>query len=116
MISSNLCVYSDSYILLKGTITFSNTGTAADPNNRNKKVIFKNCAPFSHCISEINNKEIDHAKSIDVIIPVYNLIEYSNNYLKTPGSLWQYYRDKPFMNNDVIIIDVADDPDNASFK
>ena len=116
MISSNLCVYSDSYILLKGTIAFSNTGTVADPNNRNKKVIFKNCAPFSHCISEINNKEIDHAKGIDVIMPVYNLIEYNNNYLKTPGSSWQYYRDKPFMNNDVIIIDVADDPDNASFK
>ena len=116
MISSNLCVYSDAYILLKGTITFSNTGTTADPNNRNKKVTFKNCAPFSHCISEINNKETDHAKGIDVIVPIYNLIEYSNNYSKTPGSLWQYYRHRPIMNNDVTIIDVADDPDNASFK
>ena len=70
------------YILVKGTIAVTNTGTAVAPNNRNKKVIFKNCAPFTYCISEINNKEIDHAKKIDVVMPMYNLIEYSDNYLK----------------------------------
>ena len=66
MIRSSLCHYTDAYILVTRTITVPNTGTAAAPNNRNKKVIFKKCAPFPDCISEINNKEIDHAKSIDV--------------------------------------------------
>ena len=104
------------YILVKGTIAVTNTGTAVAPNNRNKKVIFKNCAPFTYCISEINNKEIDHAKKIDVVMPMYNLIEYSDNYLKTSGSLWQYYRDEPIINNDGNIIDFLDDPDSVSFK
>ena len=79
-------------------------------------MIFKNCAPFSDCISRINNKEIDHAKDIDVEIPIYNLIECSDNYLKTSRSLWQYYRDEPFMNNHGVITDVHDGPDNVSFK
>ena len=57
MIRSSLCDYSDAYILVKGTVTVENTGTAADPNNRNKKVIIKNCAPFTDYISEINNKK-----------------------------------------------------------
>ena len=55
MLKSSLCDYSDAYMLLKGTITVNNTGTAAGPNNRNKKVIFKNCAPFTNYINEINN-------------------------------------------------------------
>ena len=75
----------------------TNTGTAADPNNRDKKVIFKNCTSFTDCISEINNTEIDHAKDIDVVMPMYDLIEYSDNYSKTSGTLWQYYRDEPFI-------------------
>ena len=79
-------------------------------------MIFKNCAPFSDCISRINNKEIDHAKDIDVEIPIYNLIECSDNYLKTSRSLWQYYKDEPFMNNHGVITDVHDGPDNVSFK
>ena len=54
--------------------------------------MFKNCASFTDCINEINSKEIDHVKDIEAIMPMYNLIEYSDN-LKTPGSLWQYYRD-----------------------
>ena len=115
ILSSSLCDYSDAYMLVKGTITVPNTRTAATPNNRNKKVIFKSCAPFTDCISEIDSKEIDHAKDTDVVVPMYNLIEYSDNYSKTSGSLWQYYRDQPFINND-IIIDVPDDPDSTSFK
>ena len=87
IIRSSLCDYSDSYILVKGTITVPNRGTAEDPNNRNKKVIFKNCALFTDCRSEINNKEIDHAKYIDAVMPMQNFIEYGNNYLKTSGSL-----------------------------
>ena len=116
MLSSSLCDYSDAYILVKGTITVPNTGTAATPNNRNKKVIFKNCVPFTDCVSEINSKEIDHAKDIDVVVLMHNLIEHSDNYSKTPGSLWQYYRHKPFINNNSIIIDVRDDLDSASCK
>ena len=54
-----------------------------------KKVIFKNCAPFTNCISEINNTQIDNAKDIDIVMPMYNLKEYSNNYLKTSRILWQ---------------------------
>ena len=79
-------------------------------------MIFKNCAQFTVCISEINNKEIDHAKDIDVVMPIHNLIEHGDDYLKTHGNLWQYCRDEPFMNNDSIIIDVSNDPDNASLN
>ena len=113
MIRSSLCDYSDAYILIKGTITVENTGTATVSNKRNKKVIFKNCSPFTDCISEIKNKEIDHPKNIDVVIPMYNLRGYSDNYLKTSGSLWQYYEDEPFIDNNDNIIDVPDDPDSA---
>ena len=74
--------------------------------------MFRNCALFTDCISEINNKEIYYAKDIDVAIPMYNLIEYSDNYLKNSGRLWQYHRDEPFINNNGAIIDVPDNPDN----
>ena len=66
-----------------------------DKHMKDKGVAFKNCAPFIHCISEINNIQIDNAKDIDIIMPMYNLIEYSDNYAKTIGSLWQYFRDEP---------------------
>ena len=56
---------------------------------------FKNCALFINCISEINNTQVDNAKDIDIVMPMYNLIEYSDNYVKTSESLWQYYRDEP---------------------
>ena len=88
MIKSSLCDYSDAYILVKGTITVNNTGTVAAPNNRNKKVIFKTCAPFTNCVSEINNTQIDHVKDIYILMPIYNLIEYSDMYSKKSGSLW----------------------------
>ena len=67
MLRSSLCDYSDAYILVKGNITVNNTAAAA--NNTNKKVIFKNCAPFTNCISKINNTEIDNAEYIDIVIP-----------------------------------------------
>ena len=107
----------DTYILAKGTITVENTAAeCAAPNNRSKKVLFKNWAAFNDYISEINNKEIDHIKGIIVVMSMYNLIEYSDNYQKTPGSLWQYYRYEPFINNNGVIIDFHDDTDNDSFK
>ena len=58
-----------------------------------KEITFKNCAPFTKCISRINNTDIDNAHDIDIVMPMYNLIEYSDNYSKTSGSLWQYYKD-----------------------
>ena len=92
MLKSSFCDYSDVYILVKGTITVNNTAAAdADANNTNKKVIFKNCALFTNCISEINNTQVDIAKYIDIVMPMYNL-EYSDNYSKTSGSLWQYWQ------------------------
>ena len=87
-------------ILVKGTISVNNTAVqGAAANNTNKKVIFKNCAPFTNCISEINNTQIDNAKDIDIVMPMYNLIEYSDNYAKTTGSLWQYCKYIPARNN-----------------
>ena len=100
MLKSSLCDYSDAYILVKGTISVNNTAAqGAAANNTNKKVIFKNCAPFTNSISEINNTHIDNAKDIDIVMPMYNLIEYSDNYAKTTGSLWQYCKDIPARNN-----------------
>ena len=96
MLKSSLCDYSDAYILVKGKITIAAAGAdvaATQADEINKGVIFKNCAPFINCISEINNTQIDNAKDIDVVMPMYNLIEYSDNYAKTKGSLWQYFRD-----------------------
>ena len=60
-----------------------------------KEIAFKNCAPFISCISEINNTQVGNAKDINIVMPMYNLIEYSDNYAKTTGSLWQYFRDEP---------------------
>ena len=62
---------------------------------RDKSVAFTNCAPFTNCISEINNVQIDNAENIDIVMPMYNLIEHSDNYAKTSASLWQYYRHEP---------------------
>ena len=98
MLRSNLCDYADAYILVKGTITITGAGddaAARRADERNKGVIFKNCAPFTKCISRINNTDIDNAQDIDIVMPMYNLIEYSDNYSKTSGSLWQYYKDEP---------------------
>ena len=83
-----LCDYSDVYIHVKGNITVPNTGITVSPSNRNKSVLFKDCASFSDCISEVNNKEIVDAKDIDVVMSMYNLIEYSDNNGKIFGSLW----------------------------
>ena len=90
----------------------------ADANNSNKKVIFKNCAPFTDCISKINNTQVDNAKDIDIVMPMYNLIEYSNNYSKKSGSLWRYCKDIPAVNNNGNIVDFngANATDSFNFK
>ena len=79
MLRSNLYDYADSYILVKETITITGAG--------DKGVTFKNCAPFTKCISRINNTDIDNAHDIDIAMPMYNLIEYTDNYSKTSASL-----------------------------
>ena len=119
MLTSSLCDYGDAYILVKGTISVNNTAAAgAAANNINKKVIFKNCAPFTNCISEISNTQIDNAKDIDIVMPMYDLIEYSDNYAKTTGSLWQYYKDIPAKNNnnENIVFDANNLTYSFSFK
>ena len=116
MLKSSLCDYSDAYIVVKGTITVNNTAAEdAAANNTNKKVIFKNFAPFTNCISEINNTQVDNAKDIDIVMPMYNLIEYSDNYAKTSGILWQYCLDIPALNNNAIV-DFADGGLSDSFN
>ena len=74
-------------------------------SNWNRKAIIKSCASFTDCRSETNNTQIDNAKGIDVITPMYNLIECSNNYSKTSGRLWQYYRGEPAINDDGNVAD-----------
>ena len=98
MLRSNLCDYADAYILVKETITITGAGdddAAKRLDQRNKGVIFKNCGPFTKCISIINNTDIDNAQDTDIVMPMYKLIEYSGNYSKTSGCLWQYYKDDP---------------------
>ena len=78
--------------------------------NQKKQITFKNCAPFINCICKKNNKQIDNAKDIDVAVPMYNLIKYTDNYSKTSGSLWHYYRDMSGEGDDAAI------KDSDSFK
>ena len=99
MLRSSLCDYSNAYIFAKGTITVANTAAAGQAaNNADKKLILKNCAPFTSCISRINNTQIDDAQYIDVVMSMYILIEYSDNYSKTFGIL-------PAVNDDGEITD-----------
>ena len=95
MLRSILCDYGDVYILIKGNLTVNNTaeaGAAAD--NTNKKVKFKNCAPFTNCISKINNAQIGDAEYIDTVMPIDNLIVYSDNqkHLEAYGNIVKKYQ------------------------
>ena len=119
MLKSSLCDYSDAYILVKGTISVNNTVAAdADANNDDKKVIFNNCAPFTNCISEINDTQINNAKDIDIVMPMHNSTEYSNNYAKKTGSLWQYCKDIPSRNdnNEINAFTGGNTTDSFNFK
>ena len=83
----------------------------------NKKVIFTNCAQFTDCITEINNTQVDDAQKVDLVMPMHNLIEYSDAYSKTSRNLWQYYWDEPALNPNGEIIDFhINDNKRASFK
>ena len=111
MLRSDLCDYSDAYIVVKGTIT------VARPNNNTygKKLAFKNNAPFNSCITKINNTLIDNAEDLDIVMPMYNLIEYSKNYRKTTGSLWNYYRHEPNSGSDGVGNNNSSIKDSKSF-
>ena len=91
MLRSDLCGYSDTYIVVKGKIIVTNP----DNDAYDKKISFKINAPFSSCILKINNTNIDNAEDLDIVMLVYSLIEYSSNYRKTTGILWNYYRHEP---------------------
>ena len=115
MLRSDLCDFRDAYIVVKGNITVTKktftvddidapNNTAANVNATNtannnafgeKKLVFKNNVPFINCISKINGVKIDNAEDLGVVTPMYDLLEYSKNYRKTTGSLWNYYRDEP---------------------
>ena len=103
-IESSLCDYSDAYILVTGNISVT-------PNDAATQVIFKNCAPFEKCRTEIDECFIDEATQINITMPTYNLIEYSDNYSDTSGSLWNFKRDE-IINN----ADVTNDNNAPTFK
>ena len=104
MLKFSLCDYSDAYIHVNRTITVKNTAAADVNANNTKKVILKNCTSFTKCISETSNTQIDNAKDIDAVMPIYNLIEYTDSYSKTSRSLWQYCKDilNVYNNNDIV--------------
>ena len=107
VIKSNPCDYYDAYIFVTGDIT----ATGGDDNTR---VAFKNCSPFTKCITHINDEHVDSAANLHIIMPMYNLIEYSDNYSDTSGNLWQFKRDEQNMNdgNPANVITA----DSSSFK
>ena len=102
VIKSNLCDYSDAYILVNGNIE-----NKAD----NASVCFKNCAPFTKCITHINDEHLETAENLDIIMLMYNLLEYSDNYEESSASLYQFKRDEPPPNNGDVSVDTS-----SSFK
>ena len=92
MLRSDLCDYSDAYVWVKGKITVTNPN---DNANFNKELTLKNNAPFISCISKVNGELVENAEDLDIVMPIYNLLEYSKNHEKTSGSLFNYYRDEP---------------------
>ena len=91
MIRLDLCDYSNTYIVVKGRISVSGTNNA---NRRNKNLILKNNYPFRSCISKMNNTFINNEADLDIVMPTYNLLEYSENYSRTSETLRNYYRDE----------------------
>ena len=102
MLNYSLHNYSDSYILIEGTITVTGAGAdaaAKQADKKNKKVLFKNHLPFISCIGNIDNTRVDNSRHFEAIMPMYNLIEYRDSHSNTLGSLWHYYRDEPALEN-----------------
>ena len=90
-----MCDYSDAYIFVKGIIIVSaKDGANNIRHKKNRPLAFKNNAPLISCISKINGVLTENVEDLDIVMPMYNLLEYSKNYSKTSGSLWNYYRDE----------------------
>ena len=102
MLRSNLCDYSDAHILVKGTITVAGNNLR---DRQDRPLIFKNNAPFVSCITRINGELIEDDDDLDIVVPMYNSLEYSKNYRKILGSLYNYYRDQ-----------LSDDADDNQFN
>ena len=102
VIKPNLCDYSDAYILVIGNI---------ENKANNASVCFKNCAPFTKCITHINDEHLETTENLDIIMPMYNLLEYSDKYSDSSGSLYQFKRHEPPPNNGVVSVDTS-----SSFK
>ena len=92
MLRSDLCDYYDAYVWVKGKITVTNPNNNA---NFDRRLMLKNNAPFISCISKINGELVENAEDLDIVIPMYNLLDNSKNYEKTSGSSFNYYRDEP---------------------
>ena len=109
VIKPNLCDYSDAYVLVTGDIKVA--AVAADTN-----VAFKNCAPFTRCVTHINEEHVETAENLDIIMPMCNIIEYSDNYADSSGSLYQFKRDESPMNNAGSPLNVALDNSTSKYK
>ena len=122
MLRSDLYDYSDAYIVVKGDITLTKINGRGITDIRNRFLAFKNNAPFTNCISKINNVLIGNAEDLDIVMPMYNFLEYSKNYRKTTGSFQNYYRDEtnnpPLNDDDPPTINYNEDPvtNSESFK
>ena len=106
VIKPNLCDYSDAYILVGGDKKVANVAA-------NTNVPFKNFAPFTRSVTHINDEHVETAGNLDIIMPMHNLIEYSDNYADSSGSLYQFKRDESPMNNAENPLNVA--LDNSTF-
>ena len=106
VLKPNLCDYAEGYILVDGTIK------AANNVNNNTRLALKNCAPFTKCNLETNDEHVDTAENLDIVMPMYNLIEYSDNYQDSSATIYQYKRDEP---QDDLVNNLATDT-SSSFK
>ena len=106
VLKPNLCNYAEAYIVVDGTIRATNAVNAT-------RLALKNCAPFTKCNLEISDEHVDTAENLDIVMPIYNLIEYSDNYQDSSATLYQYKRDEP--PEDVAVADLTAD-NSSSFK
>ena len=109
VIKSNLFDCSNAYILVTGDITVTN-------GDANTRIVFKNCAAFTKCLTHINDEHADSADNLDTVMPMYNLVEYSDNYSDTSGSLWQFKRDEQKMNNGIPVNVSTDNSSSSKYK
>ena len=114
MLRSDLCNFNDAYIAVKGAITLTKDTNRDFIDVRNRFLAFKNNAAFTNCISKVNNALIGNAENLHIVMFVYNLLEFSKNYKKTTGSLWNYYRDEP--NNPTLNLSVSNNPATVNYN